>query len=60
MSPFIILIEGRVEVEGAGAVNIGGVFGVEGVVDVVEVGAGSGADAKVVGHESESGERFHG
>ena len=53
--PFVIPIEGHVEVEGTGAVNGGGLIGTEGVVEVVDTGARSGVEAKVFDHEGKSG-----
>ena len=44
----IIPLQGHVEVEGTGSIDGGGIFGVQRVVEVAEVGAGSGADAEVI------------
>ena len=50
-----ILIEGRAEIEGTFMIDGGGVFWIQCVVEVVEIGAGSGADTEIVKHESEGG-----
>ena len=55
MSLCIIPLQGHAEVDGIGSVNGGGILEVKYVVEVVKVGAGGGADAKVVNHESEGG-----
>ena len=46
--PCIIPLQGHAEVEGTDSVDGGGILGVQRVVDVVKVGAGSGTDAEVV------------